>query len=291
MNRRVVAQPRFTAEADGFTVVGAADELDDLATLLAGRQEPVDTALAGRLDPAVHAADLFLPLGGGPTLVRVYQAEAGPRPLLLWLHGGGFVGGSVVDLDHPCSRLARSSGRTVVSLEYRLAPEHPYPAALDDTYDALCWLAEHGRVLGGDGRLAAGGQSAGGALVAGAVLRARDEGGPRLDRQVLCYPVVDVAAEPTWAERQYLPGRPPVYAAPLRAGSLAGLPPTLVVAAGRDALRDQAEAYAGRLDDADYVEYADTPHAFLNFCGVLSAGDHAVGVISEFLSSPRPPSG
>ncbi|MEV0718200.1 alpha/beta hydrolase [Asanoa sp. NPDC050611] len=291
MNRRVVAEPRFTAEADGFTVVGAADELDDLATLLADRAEPVDPALSGRLDPAVHAADLLLPLGGGPTLARVYQAEPGPRPLLLWLHGGGFVGGTVADLDHTCSRLARRAGRTVVSLEYRLAPEHPYPAALDDTYDAMVWLAAHGRVLGGDGWLAAGGQSAGGALVAGATLRARDEGGPVLDRQVLCYPVLDRATTPTWAERQYLTGPPPVYAAPLRAESLAGLPPPRLGAAGRDPLRDQAEAYARRLDDAEFVEYADTPHAFLNFCAVLSAGDHAIGVIGEFLTSPRPPSG
>jgi acetyl esterase len=286
MNRRIISEPRFAADADGFTVVGAADEIDDLATLLADRAEPVDPALSGRLDPAVHAADLLLPLGGGPTLTRVYQAEPAPRPLLLWLHGGGFVGGSVADLDHVCSRLARLAGRTVISLEYRLAPEHPYPAALDDTYDAMCWLAAHGRILGGDGRLAAGGQSAGGALVAGAVLRARDENGPRLDRQVLCYPVLDVPAEPSWAHRQYLTGPAPVYAAPLRAGSLAGLPPALLVAAGRDPLRAQADAYARRLDEAEYVEYADTPHAFLNFCPVLSAGDHAIGEISEFLRVP-----
>ncbi|GIF65610.1 lipase [Asanoa ishikariensis] len=283
MNRRTVSEPRFTAEADGFTIVGAADDLEDVAALLDDRALPPDPALAGRLDPAVHAADLRLPLGGGPTLVRVYQAAAGPRPLLLWLHGGGFVGGSVADLDHVCSGLARRSGRTVVSLEYRLAPEDPYPAALDDTYDAMCWLAEHGQVLGGDGRLAAGGQSAGGALVAGATLRARDQGGPVLDRQVLCYPVLDVPAEPTWADRLYLTGPAPVYAAPLRAPSLAGLPPTLVIAAGRDSLRKDAESYAERLD-ASYVEYADTPHAFLNFCAVLSAGEHAIGVIGEFLS-------
>ena len=78
------------------------------------------------------------------------------RPLLLWLHGGGFVAGSVYDLDHVCSRLAHLGGVTVVSLAYRLAPEHPFPAALHDTYDAMCWLAEHGTLIGGDGRLAAG---------------------------------------------------------------------------------------------------------------------------------------
>jgi len=285
MKRRVVAEPGFAAEADAMmSRLGLASELQSYEQLVAARAEAVDHDLAGRLHPGVGVADLHLPLGGGPTLARVYRTGDGPRPLLLWLHGGGFVAGSVVDLDRACSGLARKAGRIVVSLEYRLAPEHPYPAALFDAYDAMCWLAANGWVLGGDGRLAAGGQSAGGALVAGAALKARDEGGPGLDRQVLCYPVLTARAEPTWIDRQYLTGPADVYAAPGSAGSLAGLPPTLVVAAGRDELRHDGLAYAERLDDASYVEYAGTPHAFLNFCGALRAGDHAVEVIADFLS-------
>ena len=200
-----------------------------------------------------------------------------------------------------CSRLAHLGGVTVVSLEYRLAPEHPFPAALHDTYDAIGWLAEHGRLIGGDGRLAVGGVSAGAALVAGACLMARDEGGPALTRQVLCYPALDfgqdtesvrlfdgvfLSVKPgNWLQAQYLAGQEPTaYAAPLRAATLAGLPPALIVGAGRDPLRDDARAYAGRLDDdgvaVTHVEYAGTMHGFLNFAAVLSAGDHAIDLIA-----------
>src|SRR5260370_35403980 len=127
----------------------------------------------------------------------------------------------------------------------------------------MCWLADNGRLIGGDGRMAAGGQRAGAAVVAGAGLMARDEGGPALSRQVLCYPALDfgqdtesvrlyngtfVTIEPGgWLETQYLAGQEvTACAAPLRAGTLAGLPPALVLAAGRDPLRDGARSYAGR---------------------------------------------
>src|SRR5262249_7663948 len=150
-------------------------------------------AVVGRPDPAVESADLFLPTRSGPVRVRLYswRGSVGRRPVLLWLHGGGFVAGSVNDIDHVCSRLAPLRDLVVVSLDHRLAPEHPFPAALHDTYDAMCWLADNSSLIGGDGRVAAGGQSAGGALVAGASLMARDEGGPALARQVLCYPALD----------------------------------------------------------------------------------------------------
>jgi acetyl esterase len=165
----------------------------------------------------------------------------------------------------------------------------------------MCWLAEHGALLGGDGRLAAGGLSAGAALVAGACLMAREAGGPALTRQVLCYPALDFGQDTesvrlfngvqitigpgTWPETQYLGGQlPTALAAPLRAASLAGLPPALLIGAGRDPLRDDARVYARRLDadgvDVAHVEYAGTIHGFLNFCGVLSAGDHAIEVIA-----------
>ena len=207
----------------------------------------------------------------------------------------------------------------VVSLEYRLAPEHPYPAALHDTCDALAWLTAHGSLIGGDGRVAAGGLSAGAALVAGACLMARDLGGPALTVQVLCYPALDFGQDTesvrqfngiqitvgpdSWPQAAYLGGQQPDgYAAPLRAASLAGLPPALLIGAGRDPLRDDARDYAGRLDAAgvpvSYVEYAGLVHGFLNACGVLSAGDHAIGVIASELRrahartpddrSPRP---
>lgn len=306
MPTQIINEPQFAAETDALVDrFGPADRPLDHDTLLADRAEPPDPDLSGRPDPAVSIADVYLPLRGRPVLIRLYQpAKAGRQPLLLWLHGGGFIGGSVVDLDHVCSRLAVLAGVTVVSLEYRLAPEHPFPAALHDTYDAMCWLTAHGRLLGGDGRLAAGGQSAGAALVAGACLLVRDEGGPALVRQVLCYPSLDFGQDtesyrkfdgvfhsitPGLADTWYLAGQPVTpYAAPLRATSLAGLPPALVIGAGRDPLRDDARSYAARLH-ADgvavaYLEYADTMHAFLNFCPLLSAGPHAIGMIATDLA-------
>jgi len=308
MHTRVVDEPQFAAETEDFLGrLGPRDGDLDLATLRVARAEPADPHLSGVLDPAVHAADLHLPARGGPVQVRLYRAAtaAGRQPLLLWLHGGGFIGGSVADLDHPCSRLAALAGVTVVSLEYRLAPEHPFPAALHDTYDALCWLARHGGFLGGDGRLAAGGQSAGAGLVASACMLARDQGGPVPDRQVLCYPTLDFGRDTESyrdfdgvfhsigsgrvEERWYLAGLPVTsYVAPLRATDLSGLPPALVIGAGRDPLRDHARAYAAGLDAAGvevcHVEYAHTMHAFLNFCPVLSAGTHATRLIAADLT-------
>jgi acetyl esterase len=308
MKTRLIDEPGFAAETTAFLEqLGPMTGISDYETLLAARAEPYDPDLAGRLDPEVHAADLHLPLRGGPILTRLYRAYAasGPQPILLWLHGGGFIGGTVDDIDYVCSRLARLAGVVVASLEYRLAPEHSYPAGLSDTYDAMRWLAEHGTLLGGDGRVAAGGQSAGAALVAGACLLARDEGGPAPIRQILCYPTLDfdqdtesarefdgvfLSLKPgRWSDGQYLAGQPITpYAAPLRADSLAGLPPALVLGAGRDPLRDDARNYAARLDaegvDVTHVEYAHTMHAFLNFCGALSAGRHALGLIAVDLA-------
>jgi acetyl esterase len=313
MRTRIVTEPCFAAETTALLArlspgspIGPASSVSDYRTLLAARAEPADPALAGHPEPAVHIADLYLPARHGPVGARLYrpQAAASPRPVLLWLHGGGFIGGAAADIDHVCSRLAHRGSLTVVSLDYRLAPEHPYPAALLDTCDALCWLADHGAVVGGDGRIAAGGQSAGAALVAGVCLLARDRHLPSAACQVLCYPVLDFGQDtesarlfdgvfhsikPGWKQDRYLAGQPvTAYAAPLRAASLAGLPPALVIGAGRDPLRDDARAYAARLDadgvDVTHVEYDATMHAFLNFCGVLSAGDHAIEVIAVTLA-------
>src|SRR5262245_42497237 len=305
MKTHLIDEPGLAAETSAFLErMGPAKPISGYEGLLAIRARTASPAVAGQLDPAVQAVDLYLPARGGPVLARLYsdRRAQGPQQILLWLHGGGFIGGSVYDLDHPCSRIARLGGVLVVSLEYRLAPEHPFPAALHDTYDAMCWLAGNGQLIGGDGRLAAGGQSAGAALVAGACLMARDHGGPTLSRQVLCYPVLDfgqdtesvrlyngtfLSIEPGgWLETQYLAGQEvTACAAPLRAGTLTGLPSALVIGAGRDPLRDDARSYAKMLDSdgvpVTHVEYAGTMHGFMNFCGVLSAGDHAVGIIAD----------
>jgi acetyl esterase len=343
----VISEPGFAAETSAFLDrIGPRRGIGDYATLRAARDEPPDPAVSGSRDPAVPAVDLYLPLRGGAAHARLYQpgaaqpgaaqpgaaqpgaaqpgaAQPGAAqpgagqpgagrsgPLLLWLHGGGFIGGAAADIEFACSRIAHQAGLTVVSLDYRLAPEDPYPAALHDTCDAIRWLAEHGALIGGDGRVAAGGQSAGAALVAGSCLLVRDEGGPVLARQILCYPVLDFGQDTEsarefdgvflsvkpggWAETQYLAGQPVTqYAAPLRAETLAGLPPALIIGAGRDPLRDDARAYARRLGadgvDVSHVEYAGTMHAFLNFSGVLSAARHATDLIAADLTQTFAP--
>lgn len=302
---RVVRDPAYAPETQALLdKIGPVEPLD-YPTLVAGRAEDPDPAYAGTPDPRADIADLSVPVRLGTAPVRVYSGPSGsPTPLVLWLHGGGFVGGAARDLDMLCAALAVAAGVTVVSLDYRLAPEHPYPSALDDSVDVLGWLTEHGRAFGGDGRLVIGGQSAGGNLAAATCLRVRDEGRVPVEGQVLCYPSLDFGRETEsarlfngafldvspgrWEEHAYLAGQEPdAYSAPLRATSLKGLPPALVIGAGRDPLRDHAREYAGRLRsagvDVEQVEYDATMHAFLNFPGVLSAASHAVETVGTYL--------
>jgi dienelactone hydrolase len=201
-----------------------------------------------------------------------------------------------------CRELAASGGCTVVSVDYRLAPEHPFPAAVDDTAAVLGWLQHHGSAVGIDpSRLAVGGQSAGATIVASAVLRLRDAGHPLPRCQVLAYPVLDPALDaPSYAENDgvlftvrdlawdwscYLGDADATSAAPLLAESLAGLPPALLLAAGHDPARDDARRYAQRLAEAgvgaELVEYDGTIHAFLSFAGVLDVAREALALIAD----------
>jgi acetyl esterase len=296
LRRRVIRQTAFRREAERpLALAGDEEGPIPYAQLVESRASRPDPALAGSPEPVRVRADLLLPLPDRPVRVRLYRdAAPAPRPLLLWLHGGAFVGGSLDDVDVACAGLARRTGLTVLSLDYRLAPEHPYPSALHDTYDALAWLDEHGEAIGGDGRLLAGGQSSGGNLVAAACLLARDRGGPPVARQVLCYPWLGLdgdtgSSRDRWYRSQYLAGQAVTpYAAPLTAHDLSRLPAALILGAGLDPLRDDARRYAERLEgsgvDAVYLEYADTPHAFLNFPGVLSAAWQAMQDIADDLA-------
>ena len=294
---RVISRPRFRREAERLLeLIGPGEGPIPHDELVESRTSPPDPELSGTPEPVRVRADLLLPLPGRAVRVRLYRdAPATPRPLLLWQHGGGFVGGSLDDIDVACAGLARRTGLTVLSLDYRLAPEHPFPAALHDTDDALAWLAEHGEAFGGDGRVLAGGQSSGANLVAAACLLARDRGRPLVARQVLCYPWLDLGADPAdgrdeWYRSQYLAGQAVTpHAAPLTAPDLSGLPPALILGAGLDPLVDDARRYARRLEEAgvavSYLEYGDTPHAFLNFPGVLSAAWAAMRDIAEDLTA------
>jgi acetyl esterase/lipase len=218
---------------------------------------------------------------------RPHQAQGA----IVWLHGGGFVMGDL-DTEHPwAARLAGGSGVVVVSVGYRRAPEHRFPAALDDAYAALTWTAEHAAELGVDpGRIAVGGHSAGAGLAAAVALRARDQQGPPIRFQLLNQPELDDRQE-TWSARNftdtpwmtrdklaatwrhYLGSQPASpYAAPARAADLSGLPPAYVATAEFDPLRDEGITYALRLLQAGVpVELHQWPGTFHGSQAVLSA--------------------
>ena len=217
-------------------------------------------------------ADRSVPGPGGDVPVRTYVPPEGegPFPLLVWFHGGGWVLGDLEDADAICRALCLGARCVVVSVDYRLAPEHPFPAGLEDCRAALSWAVEHAADLAVDPtRVAVGGDSAGGNLAAAVALLARDEGGPELCFQLLVYPVTDfddatpsmvdnaegyllTADAMRWFYDHYIEPheRDDHRAAPLRAGDLAGLPPALVLTAEFDPLRDEGEAYGRRLAEA-----------------------------------------
>ncbi|MFT3819293.1 MAG: alpha/beta hydrolase [Rubrivivax sp.] len=225
-----------------------------------------------RRTPVGEVQDLLIDLGLHALPARLYRP---PRRrsdgLAVFFHGGGFVIGSLETHDHVCRDLCAGSGVSVLSVDYRLAPEHRFPAAVDDGLAAVRWAAANGERLRADAsRLAVVGDSAGATLAAVTALRIRDEGGPALRAQVLVYPVTDYHTPPTrsyldnaqgysltrpamirfW--RDYLAGEEQAahpHASVLRAPSLRGLPPALVLTAEFDPLRDEGEAYAHRLLD------------------------------------------
>ncbi|POG55883.1 alpha/beta hydrolase [Haloferax marisrubri] len=243
--------------------------------------------------------------------LRIYHPAPGEtRPALVFFHGGLWAMGTLDSIDGVCRRLAVRSGRVVVSVDYRLAPEHPFPAGLDDCVRAVEWVAEHGASVGADAdRLAVAGTSAGGNLAAAVCLHAREFGGPNIERQVLLYPMTDCSADHDslrenadgplltrddvlWAHDTYL--REPVdrynpFAAPLRADSHADLPPAYVVTAGFDPLRDEGAAYASALDAAGvevvHDHEAAMPHGFLILTADVDAADAALGRVAEALEN------
>jgi acetyl esterase len=230
----------------------------------------------------------------GPVPVRVLVPEGAVRGLLVWFHGGGWVIGSVADSDVVARKLAARTRCAVVNVDYRLAPEHRFPIAVDDSYAALEWASAHMvEIAGAKVPLIVGGDSAGGNLAAVMAQRARDRKGPRLALQLLVYPVTDadftrpscVAAENQllvtkpameWFWNQYAPSakdREHPDASPLRAKDLAGLPPAIVITAEHDVLRDEGEAYAQRL------ERAGVPTTFKRFAGQLHGFFTLVNVV------------
>lgn len=219
----------------------------------------------------------------GSLPIRIYRPAAdGPLPILMNFHGGGWVIGDLDTADAVCRSLSEAAGCIVISVNYRLAPEHVYPAAVEDAYAATCWAADNAEALGGSGKLAVTGESAGGNLATVVCLKARDEDGPDIDFQLLAYPVVDhdlsrasyeengegyllEKGTMVWFWDHYCPAerRSEPAASPLRAESLAGLPPAVVLTAEFDPLRDEGKAYA------DALAAAGVPAKLICFDGLV----------------------
>jgi len=241
--------------------------------------------------------------------VRIYTpAGAGPFPILAWFHGGGWVIGDLDSADSTARHLAVGAGCVVVSVDYRLAPETKFPGAADDCYAATQWVVQHASQLNGDpGRLAVGGDSAGGNLAAAVALMARDRRGPSIAFQLLVYPVThcnyttnsyQAYAEGhmltrdgmRWYWDHYLKDAADAsdpYAAPFVAQNLSGLPPALVITAECDPLCDEGAAYAQRLKEAGvpttYSCYDGMIHGFFGMPAVLDKGKQAVAEASAAL--------
>jgi acetyl esterase len=258
---------------------------------------------------AVYDRVIWGPEGEIP--VRMYRpASGGPLPVLVYFHGGGWVLGDLESCDAACRALANLAQCLVISVAYRLAPEHTFPAAVQDAYAATQWAMEMAEVFQGDpARVAVGGESAGGNLAAAVALMARDSGTRLPIYQVLVYPAMDDAfdtpsyqqyaetstlsrEEMRWFWRQYLPdeaaGANP-YASPLRADDLRGLPPALILTAEYDPLRDEGEAYGRRLQAAGVPvivsRYDGMVHGFLGMAPVVERARDALAEVAAELRS------
>jgi acetyl esterase/lipase len=261
---------------------------------------PVTDRLFGAVAPRVELADRTFDGPAATLPVRVYRTATGPeaarRPLVVAFHGGGFVFGGLDQGDWMCSNVADRVGAVVVSVDYRLAPSHPFPAAVDDAYAALEWAVAHAGELGAEGLVGVMGESAGGNLAAVVSLLARDRGGPRIAHQALLYPTTDLSETPAGPDdtpiltrsemrafrRHYLGSADPrdPRLSPLLAEDHAGLPPALVQVAEHDPLRADGIRYAGALRAAvvpvRLTEYVGMPHGYLNFPGVCRSTSQAL---------------
>jgi len=262
------------------------------------RQPAIELARAMRAGPItippvpqpVRVESRELPGPSGYIPVRIYRPDGpGPFGVMVSFHGGGWVTGKLDSDEHKSHVLARASGVAIVSVDYRMAPEHRFPAAAEDCYAVTDWVARNAATLGFDpNRVGVGGSSAGGNLSAVVPLMAKDRGGPALAFQLLTYPVCDddferpsyrdnpegkviSRTQMIWFWDQYAPGkadRDNPYLNPMRAKDLTGLPPALVITAEFDPLRDEGEAYAQRLRDAGVevqsTRYDGMVHGFLS---------------------------
>jgi acetyl esterase len=267
-------------------------------------------ALAAAPASVEEVRELSIPGPAGALRARLYRPRSGERSLpgVVYFHGGGFIYGDIDTHDVVCRGIAQGTPCAVVSVDYRLAPENKFPAAVEDAFAATAWVAANCTALGIDpARLAVAGDSAGGNLAAVTALTARDRGAPALAMQVLVYPTTDLAAESEsvsrfgegylltresmrWVKRSYLRDERDAAdwrASPLRARDLSGLPAAYIVTAGFDPLRDEGRAYAERLAQAGvsvtHESLEGQVHGFLVMGGALAAAGHAIQRIGQIM--------
>jgi acetyl esterase len=297
----------FHPQVEAMLAQRSADQTPPLYTLSLPEARALDLAsikaASGDVEPVAAVRDSK----AGERPIRIYCPRPGQElPVLVYFFGGGWALGSLDTSDGVCRRLANAASCLVIAVGYRLAPEHKFPTAVHDCFDAVRWVLEHARSLGGDpARVAVAGDSAGGNLAAAVTLLTRDAGLP-LVAQVLVYPNTDYTAKldgeanpllfnknsVAWYWGHYLSspkdGISPL-ASPLLAPSLSGLPPALVITAEHDPLREQAEAYANRLAASGVPttlrRYDGMIHGFFCMAGELKPGAEAQAEAASFLRS------
>ena len=293
-------EERNTPPTYGVTAEVAREQFLELTEMM----EPTDVG---------EIQDFDIEGPGGALPIRAYVPEGeGPFPVLVFYHGGGWVIGNIDTHENVCTALCSRADLVVLSVDYRLAPEHSFPAQLEDAYAAAEWATEFADDISGDSdRVAVGGDSAGGNLAAAVTLMAKDWDGPNLAHQALIYPAVaspavhefdsyEENAEGYFLEREsmewffekWAPDHVHArneYLAPLLARDLSGLPPATIVTAGFDPLRDEGFAYAERLEEAGvdvhHEHYEDMIHGFAQMIEMVDAGDDAMDVLADELAA------
>lgn len=242
--------------------------------------------------------------------VRIYTPDNGNNfPLIIYSHGGSWIGGNLDDYDNICRKLSKKSKAIVVSVNYRLAPENPFPAGLNDVYNVLLWVYKNAKSINGDSsRICVAGDSAGGNLSAAVSQMARDKAGPHITSEVLIYPSTNIYKldtkswsyfgmnyNPTRENSEivlslYTPrleDRKSNYASPLLSKNFKGLPDTLIITAEFDPLRDESEAYGNKLKDAGVdvisTRYKGVSHGFVSMDNITEKADQALNEISTYL--------
>ncbi|WP_380778569.1 alpha/beta hydrolase [Sphingomonas sp. R86520] len=306
--------PQARAILDTITTLApdAAPTADDARWLADFRyQTLLLKTFSGDPEPVEAITHILLPYEGGALVVRLYRPKPGPLPLLLHIHGGGAVAGSIDGHDPALRALANRTGWLVAAPAYRLAPKHRFPAQLDDSWTALTGLVEQAHALDLDtSRIVVSGDSIGGTLATALAARTAAEGGPALRGQILLYPNTDLRRDADYPSRKSEDGniidaaalerqidlylaspeaRSDPRASPILAQDLAALPPTLLVTCDNDPLRDEGEAYGRNLREAgvpvDHARFDGMIHAFLQMGGRVDATSQALDRIAAWLNA------